>query len=346
MDIKKVIYLFFAIEMLLFIFYTSVFAGLMINEIACATSGGDWVELRYYNANNEAMEISDLYVTMYYGTNEKLADDTVTIYSYDRPETSYDDRFVVVHLTAPGMTDETDLTGDANRNGYLDIYCDNYSSSLWNSDCVVSIDNDDDPSNGGIIDFVAYSSRDGEINGTIESYIEYALVENQWNCDNADFQQCMTYTGKNGIESYMSISRINDNDTNSLQDFAVTKFMTPGKENISNGDIPGQGKIFKTQKKTVSITPYNFRTGGSDFEIFIFENCNIRMRIFSSIGMLVYESPLYRNVYPGNFVFNWNLLGRGRKAGTGLYIAQIDATRIKIKKSQTERFYVIVSRYR
>ncbi|MBN2040090.1 MAG: hypothetical protein JW864_08625 [Spirochaetes bacterium] len=324
----------------------SLSAGLMINEIACATSGQDWVEITYYNTANEAMEISSLYVTMYYGTNEKLADEPVTIYSYDRPETSYDDRFAVIHLTAPGMTDETDFTGDTNKNGYLDIYCNNYSSSLWNSDCIVSIDNDDDPSNGGIIDFAAYSSRDGDINSTIESYMEYAVSDNQWTCSASDRQECMIYTGKNGIEPYMSISRKNNSDTNSPDDFAVTKFMTPGKKNIFNSDIPGNGKIFNINNKKISITPYDFKTGSKNFDVYILENCNIRMRIFSSIGMAVYESQLYKEVYPGKFIINWDLRGTGKKAGTGLYIAQIEATGTKIKKSQTERFYVIVSRYR
>jgi len=39
------------------------------------------------------------------------------------------------------------------------------------TDCVVSIDNDDDPSNNGILDFIAYSNRDGTPNTTIESYM-------------------------------------------------------------------------------------------------------------------------------------------------------------------------------
>ena len=113
---------------------------LLISEIAPATAGGDWVELFFRGACSERLDISRLYVTMYYGENENLSADPVSLSGCDRPDTPWDDRYAVAHPAAPGIPDETDLTGDTNGNGVLDIYCSNYSGSLWNSDCVVAID--------------------------------------------------------------------------------------------------------------------------------------------------------------------------------------------------------------
>src|SRR5271157_3550312 len=85
----------------------SLHAQLIINEFVTNTDS-DWVELFLAGNERKKMDISNLYVTMYYGTNERLGPEPITIYSYDRPETPYDDRFVVVHLTQPGIPDETD----------------------------------------------------------------------------------------------------------------------------------------------------------------------------------------------------------------------------------------------
>jgi hypothetical protein len=329
------------------IFSTSLNAGLLINEVACATSGDDWVELFYYSETKESLDISNLYVTMYYGTNERLSSDPVTIYSYDRPETPWDDRFVIVHLTAPGIPDETDLTGDTNKNGCIDVYCNNYSGSLWETDCVVAIDTDDDPTNNGIIDFMAYSNRDGTPNTTIVSYMINAQSFNHWTtCPGKTSQECMVDIGIDTLMPFMSISRKNAIDNNSFEDFAVTRYMTPGRPNILNENISSGRNLFKPKKTRVSVGPESFAYGYKNIEIFIFEMCNMRLRLFSSIGMLIYESPLYRDVYPGNFEIQWDIRGLGKKAVTGLYIAQIEATKKEIKKSQKENIYVIVSQYK
>ncbi len=322
-------------------------AELVINEIACATAGDDWVELFLRNENKEKLDISNLCVTMYYGDNERLSNESITIYSYNRPETPYDDRFVIVHLKTATLDDETDKTGDTNNNGYIDIYCNNYTNSLWNTDCVVAIDADDDPSNGGIIDFAAYSNRDGSVNDTIGSYVTHAQNFNEWAAySGGNIQECMIDIGEKGLLSYMSISRKNASDSNTQNDFNITKYMTPGKMNIFSNSFISKKNIFRVAKKKVTIIPSHPTLGNGNIDIFIYETCNIRLRIFSSIGMLIHESPLYTNVYPGNFTLNWNLRGRGRKARTGLYIGYIEATSSALKKSEVKTIHIILSHYR
>ncbi|MDY6933212.1 MAG: hypothetical protein SVZ03_03200 [Spirochaetota bacterium] len=336
------------IILMLYIMLTiPAFAGLLINEIACATSGDDWVEIFLHSEDREKIDVSPLYVTMYYGDNQRLSSDPIHIYSYDRPETPYDDRFLVIHLTEANKSDESDLTGDTNKNGYIDVYCNNYYGSLWNSDCVVAIDADDDPSNGGIIDFVAYSNRDGSINDTIWSYVRDAQNYGQWlESDGPDPQESMIYIGSGGLSSYSSISRKNSIDNNSQDDFEITKFQTPGRENILSGGVLGKGRLFRSLKKRITIIPGHPLLGAGEIGLFVYERCSIRLRIFSSIGMLIYESPLYRDVHPGRLNLNWNLKGQNRRACTGLYIGYIEATSKMLKKTESDRIFIILSKYK
>lgn len=336
------------INKLLIIFYllfmpVPVNAVLIINEIACSTSGDDWVELYLKSGDNENLNISHLLVTMYYGESEKISDDPVTIYSHDRPETPYDDRFIVVHLTDQGKSDETDLTGDADNNGYIDVYCSNYSNSLWNSDCVVAIDTDDNPSNGGMIDFAAYSSRDGSMNETIQTYVEQALACYQWSCTGSSIQECMIYTGTSGVPSCSSISRINTEDTNSQNDFEVTGFMTPGKENISRTSAGND--LFKVLRKKITIVPSHPALNRRDIPVFVYQVCSIRFRVFSDTGMSVLESPLYADVNPGNYSLPLEIGKMRKHPRTGLYIGCIEATSRKLQKTDSEKIYIIISHY-
>ncbi len=315
---------------------------LLINEIAPATSGDDWVELFFVGQCGETINIAPLFVTMYYGTIEKLSDDPITLHACDRPHTPYDDRFAVVHLTAPGMADETDLTGDTNRNGYIDIYCNNYSGSLWNTDCVVSIDTDNDASNGGIIDFVAYSNRDGSLNSSIGSYLAHAQKFNAWESyagENPQF--CMADIGQSGLQSHQSIVRMSESDTNRKEDFAITNFQTPGRPNKISGNS-SSSRLFDVPHKRITILPGHPTHGACAIPITAYHPLSIRYRIFSPIGLMIFESPLEQNIAPGQHVLRWN---PGHAAGTGLYFAVVEATNSSLRRSQRETVYLIVSRY-
>jgi hypothetical protein len=322
-----------------------LFPGLLINEFVTATDS-DWVELFFQSPVKEKIDISGLYVTAYYGTNEKLGTEPITLYSYDRPETPWDDRFAVVHLAAPGMADETDRTGDTNHNGYLDIYCNSYSGSLWNTEGVIAIDADDDPGNGGIIDFVFYSNRDGNPNKTILSYIESAQAQGQWQaCASLNVQLCGVDIGQQGLKSFMSISRTGTGDTNSMKDFAATNFQTPGRPNVLSMNS-GKKKLFSSDKKRITILPGYDNSGKGKINLTVFESCNIRLRIFSSTGQRIFESPLHRSVAPGGFSLQWSPLGGGHALRTGFYIGLIEASSPSMRMSQSERIFIICSRYR
>ena len=216
-----------------------------------------------------------IFITMYYGTNEKIAISPVTIRNHDLPETPYDDRFAVVHFTHVPVEDETDLTGDSNGNGILDLYCVNYG--LWNTDCVISIDSDDSPSNGGILDFVAFSNRDGSMNGIIEGYIHSAIKSGQWAiCQDSNLQNCTVDIGKNGLNRFSTISRRNRVDTNSFSDFIVTPYATPGRENIIYTDR-GERELFRAESKK---SAHNYGSGNIQIPLFLYESCSLKLRIF------------------------------------------------------------------
>lgn len=313
------------------------YAGPLINEIS---SGGtsDWIEITVSD-DTESCDISQYFVTMYYGTNEKLAQSSVTLRNRDLPSTPYDDRFAVVHFTSTPVEDETDATGDTNGNGILDLYCCNYG--LWNTDCVVSIDTDDDPVNGGIVDFVAFSNRDGSINSTIAGYIEAAISAGQWqSCGSPDLQQCCVNIGNDGLNSWSTISRIKGTDTNSASDFAVTPYATPGRENMFSSGRHS-GKLFRPESKEIS---HRYGRGTISITVFIYETCSIKLRIFNAAGFTVYSSQLIEDANPGLYTFRvpeHDLKGR---ILTGLYPVKIEASGNRSGTESATVFLVIAGK--
>ncbi len=319
-------------------------AGLLINEFVTSTTS-DWVELTLAGSPGEKLDISKLYVTPYYGNNEALSSDPVTIYSHDRPETPYDDRYIVVHLIEPTLPDETDLTGDTNGNGYIDIYCNNYSASLWNTEGVIAIDSDDDPANGGIIDFVYYSNRDGTPNETIASYVEAARGQGQWQVvPGQGIQEGAVFIGAEGLMTHMSVSRNVAADTNGPSDYTATNFQTPGKPNMTLPLFMGK-RLFKPLRKRITIIPGHRFFGSGAIPVFIFIPCCLKLRVFSMTGILIHESPLFLSVNPGLFNLYWNPALQRSRAVTGLYLCKIEAVNPSLRLSNEEMIYIILSRY-
>ena len=317
-------------------------AGLLINEAVTETES-DWVEITLRESSDECRDVSGLYVTMYYGTNEKLADTPVTLCSYDKMDTLHDDRYIVVHLTEPGKDDETDKTGDTNGNGYLDVYCNNYINSLWNSDGVIAIDTDDDPSTGGMIDFVAYSNRDQSPNSAIEQFIVSAQEFGHWaSCAGLPIQECSVYTGEDGLSRWTSIARKNSPDSNSSDDFSVTRYVTPGRDNIFSSEKKGR-KLFRALKKKIVIDEKKLKTGERTIPVFVFRVCSLRYRLFSLTGSCLHRSSLIKDLAPGSHRLDVSKIFRKKSYPLGLYICRIEASSKQARLSEDDTAYVILA---
>jgi len=307
------------ITTLIIISVSSCYGQILINEISAGGST-DWVEIKV-SEDVSAIDISGLFVTMYYGSNEKIAGSPVTLRGKDIPETPYDDRFAVIHFSSSGGTDETDAAGDINGNGVRDLYCNNYG--LWNTDCVVSIDTDDDPANGGIIDFAAFSNRDGSVNSTIAGYMKYASDSGEWiTCSSANPQDCMTYIGENGMNSYSTLSRKKAADTNSPDDFILTQYSTPGRDNIVN-HIHGNKKTAEPLSDRIIYRP-DREQGIIPVKILVHKKCSVKIRIFNAAGSGIYSSDLLRELTPGFHTLNIRASELKGKLLTGLYPVKLE----------------------
>lgn len=307
------------IFIILILNFTPVNGQIIINEISAGGSS-DWIEIKA-SEDISAIDISSLFITMYYGSNEKIAGSPVTLRGRDLPETHYDDRFAVIHFSSSSEADETDDTGDINNNGVRDLYCNNYG--LWNTDCVVSIDSDDDPENGGIIDFTAFSNRDGSVNSTIAGYMQSASESGEWiKCSSANPQECMTYIGESGMNSYSTLSRRDSADTNSPEDFALTQYATPGRDNIAasaggnrKAAVPLSDRIIYRPERAGQVIPV---------KLFIHKKCSARVRIFNSAGSGIYSSDLIKDINPGYFTFDISETDIKGKKLTGLYPVKLE----------------------
>jgi hypothetical protein len=313
-------------------------AKLVINEISTSSSP-NWVELKL-TGDTPAMDISGLMVTMYYGRSENIAQSPVTLKNFNDPATSFDDRFAVIQFTSDPIPDETDEAGDLNGNGVRDLYCDNYG--LWNTDCAIAIDTDRDPGNGGIIDFAALSNRDGSINNSIAGYITKAAEHGAWeSCSSENLQNCAVDIGSSGLNSYSTASRREGDDTNTHRDFTVTRFATPGRENIINtGD---RKKILKSESKKI-IHIYSSNPSQIRISLFLFEQSSIKGRIFSSTGVPLYSSELMKDINPGYFIFSVNDRDLKGKILTGIYPVKIEAVSKSNRGSETVKLLLVIVR--
>ena len=315
----------------------NLFAGLSISEIAPGTAGADWVELSFQSDKKESLSISGLYVTMYYGANEPLSADPVTLYSYNRADTPWDDRYAVVCLTDPLTPDETDRTGDTNGNGRIDIYCANYASSLWNGECCAALDTNDDPSDG-MLDFAVWSDCEGDPSETIGKYTEAASYHGQWSGTVYDRAACVKVP-KGGLSRSQSIIRISSSDTNTSADFAVTDFQTPGGGNIAGRSC--ERALFSIVRKKIPVVPDDPERKAV-CRLQLNSECDIRMKVFTDAGRIVYESEKREDVPTGAVSFEWPC----RTARSGLYIGVIEGSSSGAKRLLKERFFFIVARRR
>ncbi|MBN1500444.1 MAG: hypothetical protein JW982_09820 [Spirochaetes bacterium] len=308
--------------------------AIRISEVFYSSSGNDWVELKYSSPDHCTYDISSLFVTMYYGTNEKLSNDPVTLYSYDRSETPYDDRYAVVYLTSDN-TDETDLTGDTNRNHILEIYCRNNSSSLWNDEAVVAIDTNDSPEDG-MIDIVFYSSLEGTFSSNVSGYVNDAVNTGGWNITGSDIRSSsvlISSTSKN-----VSIIRNSPVDTNTADDFKITFFTTPGSDNIFKSVYKKNKKIFTPPSGKII---FSCSSRLQKLDVTLFYQAEIQAKIFTSSGLLVSKSEKQNFKSPGQYSL---YLHSEKKIIPGLYVMIIEAYNSQNKINQKEKFITVMTK--
>jgi len=311
---------------------------LIINEFVTNTEN-DWVELKLIGRPGESMEVSHLFVTPYYGRNNRIGNGPITLKTENDPSVPYDTRFLVVYMH-PGGVSENDHTGDLNGNGYLEVYCNNFATALWNTEGVIAIDTDNDSTNGGMIDFVAYSNNSGRPNQTVAGYVRRAMGYGMWPESN-DTQKVSVDIGAKGLLRYESVARINDTVTRSKIDFAVTKFQTPGRDNIIS-DPDFKGDIFKVKKDRVLIRQTE-KLNSIDIPLFIYEECSIRFRVFTSTGVMIYSSKLTNSVPPGDFTVKWRC-DRIRTLTPGIFFCKIEAVASRRRKGSNANFSIIIAK--
>lgn len=322
----------FVLTIIILIYSAYLSAGLLINEVAFSASDGDWVELFFQSSVRDSINISSLYVTMYYGTNELLSQFPITLYSYNREHTPYDDRFAVIHYTECEYPDETDFTGDTNRNGVIDIYCANYSSTFWESDCLAAIDTDDSPDNGGILDMVAWSNYDGTISSTIAGYINACIANGAW--DYLEKETGLINTSSFNITPYTTLNRINSADHNNLSDFTLSGISTPGTENVILKNNSDKTHLLKLSRNEFIIN----RNDAIPINFFTEVPCHIILSIFNARGIPVYNESQEQLFLPG-----WNsIIPELPAKHSGVYIGSIKAFGSDKKYLSELTFIVIV----
>ena len=311
---------------------TSHSSGLLISEISPAGSPCDWVEIYFYSDIFEKKDISKFYLTVYYGSEEILSEYPVSICSRNLLETPYDDRYVVVRF-CEGV-DETDYTGDSNKNGVIDVYV--KGSSPWNTDSVIGLDDDSNIDNGAI-DFAAYSAYDESVNSTVLSYLISAVSVGVWSVSDRA-EKSFIDIGLKGLSSDQSIIRLGK-DTNSKNDFVVTDAPTPGNDNIYSKRSSESFSLGLKDKYLIE------EFSGKDFvSINISLQCSLRFRIYSTNGIQKYESQLFKDVQPGIFKIRLEH-SVIKKLRSGMYIICFTgvAKSGSIKNSKT---LIIVNRYK
>ena len=328
--INKILFLFLAAKLFS--------AQLVINEFVTNTEN-DWVELKLIGKPGESMEVSQLFVTPYYGRNNKISNEPITLKAQDDPSTPYDDRFLVVYMHSNGTPSENNHTGDINGNGYLEVYCNNFATALWNTEGVIAIDTDNDSTNGGMIDFAAYSNNNAS-NQTVAGYVRRAMSYGMWP-QSEDTQKVSIDIGAKGLLRYESVARINDTITRSKTDFAVTKFQTPGRDNIIS-DSDFKGDIFKVKKNRVLIKQTE-KPNFVDIPLFIYEECSIRFRVFTSTGIMIYSSRLTNSVPPGDFTVKWKS-DKIKTLTPGLFLCRVEAVATRRRKGSSSNFSIIIAK--
>lgn len=199
----------------------------LINELSPIDSEHDWAELYVESGSGN---IANFRLTDLDGTDSQLASQPVTVKAGD---------FVLVHWDS--NVDETDLVGDLNMNGYLDLYLSD--SPLSGTDDQLVLMNDEE-----ILDAVVWSNYDGVIANSELQDNEDLLLSNDWSGVFAENDQ----SGAVALAAMdQSLARLETDDTNTKDDWHVLETPTPGEVNLTY-EAPFKPELFAEEIGTSS----------------------------------------------------------------------------------------------
>jgi hypothetical protein len=192
--------------------------GVMITEVAFKANP-DWAEI--YNAGAAGVDISGYMLTNLDGTDTVFASSTTTLAA---------GAYAVIHWYQTG-TDETDTVGDANGNGYMDLYVSDVNPTNTDDQLVLVDDTK------AYVDAVIWSDNSG--GGDVYEWDDFnTLAPDQWNYSDvtswAEYD-ARSWTNSDDIGSGESLSRYRSSssyaDSNKKDDWYEETSTTPGANN-------------------------------------------------------------------------------------------------------------------
>ena len=139
------------------------------------------------------------------------------------------------------------------------------------------------------------------------------------------------------ISNFNTIVRKNNLDTNSLSDFKITAYPTPGKNNLLHKNSSCYKELFKIRKKKLIFSKnQKFIT----IPLMINKSCSISIKVFNSNGHFLNKSKKYNFNYPGKYSVKLKL---NNKIRPGINICLTEAHSEAYKKNQSEKFIIIIA---
>jgi len=192
-------------------------AKLVINEVSVsgASLGHDWVEIYCVDDGNggTGLNLKDCYINDLDGGNDLTITTDVTVKTGE---------YILVHYDTDG-TNESD-SGAGNGDGIIDLYTGSGHSLVSTDDQIVFYNRFDK-----IIDAVVYADPPSWTSGE-DTDTQQLVNDSQWN--SADINDAVN---SDLIGSNESFGRLNENDTNTKDDFVRMIIPTPGTFNKIDG---------------------------------------------------------------------------------------------------------------
>lgn len=237
-----------------------------ITEVAPSISGGDFIEYFVQTAGSIS------------GWTAKKGTTVLKTFPTLTPKAG---QHIVLHVASSSTPDETDVTGDTNGNGYIDLF--STDSGLAGTDGTMTLLNED----SDIVDFVGYADDSATYTGTESAYND-AVAANQWlPSATSDPQYISGSVAWSGL-STQSMSRVPDSSGNPTDNNRKDDWILG---NQSPGD--GFGTVPQKTASTLEVfqSPFSpFGDGRFNKALIAYnvpENSLITIRVFDLQGRQV-----------------------------------------------------------